>query len=130
LGKEIAGIAPVAMQGLMRREWKGNVRELENVLEGAMAFSTGQMLTEADFDDAVSRVATPLVSIASSPEIPASGLDLDASILTLEKGLLLKALDAANGVQTEAAKRLHISFRSFRYRLQKYGIDSSNTGKD
>ena len=128
LGKEIVGIDPEAMRCLTRREWRGNIRELKNCLESAMAFATGNRLTVADFGD---DHHPPDSSLIKSPvPVSVSGLNLEHSILTMEKQLLLQALASANGVQTEAAKRLHISFRSFRYRLQKYGIDASRTGKN
>jgi two-component system response regulator PilR (NtrC family) len=129
-GKKIEGIDHDALQGLMRREWKGNVRELENCLERAIALSTGRILTASDLGGAASRTGADDLSLVTPPAITESGLDLEASIGDLERRLLLAALENTNGVQTEAAKRLHISFRSFRYRLQKHGIDSTRTRKD
>ncbi len=130
LGKEITGIEKEAMRALMRREWKGNVRELENCLERAVSLSTENILTAMDLDITQEEVLMGSRDLSSFASIPEEGLDLEASLETLEKGLLLKALEETNGVQTEAAKRLQISVRSFRWRLQKYGIDSSRTGKD
>jgi two-component system response regulator PilR (NtrC family) len=54
--------------------------------------------------------------------LPAEGLDLEGLIGRLEKDLLLKALQRANGLKKGAASLLGLNFRSFRYRLQKYGI--------
>ncbi|MBI3359269.1 MAG: sigma-54-dependent Fis family transcriptional regulator [Nitrospirae bacterium] len=135
LGKQITGIEHSAMQALMRHEWKGNVRELENCLERAVALSTQKILTATDVGFVVGAVREPPLTKAgnlslTSPSIPESGLDLEVSIETLEKGLILTALKETNGVQTEAAKRLHVSVRSLRWRLQKYGIDPTRTCKD
>jgi two-component system response regulator PilR (NtrC family) len=51
-----------------------------------------------------------------------TGIDLDAIVEGIEKKYLLEALQLTNGAKTEAAKMLNLSFRSFRHRLQKYGI--------
>jgi two-component system response regulator PilR (NtrC family) len=57
--------------------------------------------------------------------IPAEGLPLEKVVEDLERRLLFGALRKAGGVKKRAAKLLHLSFRSFRYRLEKYGIDLS-----
>jgi two-component system response regulator PilR (NtrC family) len=61
---------------------------------------------------------------ASDFEIPEAGLLLDDIVATLEQNLITKALRRTNGIRKEAAKLLGISFRSMRYRLEKYGIDA------
>lgn len=60
--------------------------------------------------------------INTIPELSDEGIDFEKFIEGIEKKYLLKALEKANGVKTEAAKLLHLSFRSFRHRLRKYGI--------
>ena len=70
----------------------------------------------------------PLEIVSFSPETKAvphlteEGIDLDALIKKIEKQYLLEALHNADGVKTDAAKLLNLSFRSFRHRLQKYDI--------
>ena len=56
------------------------------------------------------------------PELTSKGIDVDEIIGNIEKRYLTTALDLVGGVKTEAAKLLNLSFRSFRHRLQKYGI--------
>jgi two-component system response regulator PilR (NtrC family) len=58
-------------------------------------------------------------------DIPAQGIDLDEVVNTLEKNLLIKALDRSKGVKKKAAELLNISFRSFRYRLEKHDMDEA-----
>ncbi|MBI5188077.1 MAG: response regulator [Nitrospirae bacterium] len=58
----------------------------------------------------------------SIPELQDEGIDLNRIIETIEKNYLLKAIEKTGGVKTEAARLLNLSFRSFRHRLQKYGI--------
>ncbi len=124
LGKEVKGINDQAMAALMQREWKGNIRELENLLESAIALSSGEVLTLTDFNE------EPRDGEGRDSPTPSTQEGLEDAIGKIEKELLLKALEETNGVQTEAAKRLQINFRSFRYRLQKYGIHSLRTRKD
>jgi two-component system response regulator PilR (NtrC family) len=57
-------------------------------------------------------------------QIPADGINLEKVIGEIERDLLLKALDRAGGVKKRAAELLNVSFRSFRYRLEKYGIET------
>ena len=59
--------------------------------------------------------------------IPPEGLPLERLVEDLERRLLISALRKAGGVKKRAAKILHLSFRSFRYRLEKYAIDLSDS---
>ncbi len=119
LEKKIEGIDGEAIHFLMNQEWKGNVRELENVMERAIALAPQPILTIWDFRGGLARkglaVPAPLL-------IPQGGVDLEALIGSIEKELLVKALQETHWVKKEAAKLLHIDFRSFRYRLEKYGV--------
>ncbi len=119
LDKKVEAISPEVIRLLTQHEWKGNVRELENVLERAVALTSNSVLSPDDF-----RVhfLKPQQNIPVPAAIPEEGLDLEKLIETIEKELLLKALEETRWVKKEAAKRLHLNFRSFRYRLAKYGI--------
>jgi two-component system, NtrC family, response regulator PilR len=120
MGKEILGITPDGMALLKSHEWRGNVRELENVLERSVALATGNMLSPEDFRESLQ---TQLTSAdAFSPDIPAEGMDLEVLVEKIERRLLMQALERSNWVKKEAAKLLNLSFRSFRYRLSKYNI--------
>ncbi|MFQ5587456.1 MAG: sigma-54-dependent transcriptional regulator [Nitrospiria bacterium] len=119
LGKNIEGIAPEVLRLLMQHEWKGNVRELENVLERAVALTSNTILS---FEDFSGNLMKPPKSVPVPSAIPEDGLDLEELIGNIEKELLLKALEETRWVKKEAAKRLHLNFRSFRYRLAKYDI--------
>ena len=63
-------------------------------------------------------------------QLPGEGVDLDALVNEYEGDLLLQALRAEGGVKKRAARRLGISFRSFRYRLEKLGLDESKHGSE
>jgi two-component system response regulator PilR (NtrC family) len=55
-------------------------------------------------------------------DLPEDGMDLDATLDTLERRYLQRALDRTSGVQTKAAELLRMTFRQFRYKLQKHGM--------
>ncbi len=127
MGKKIEGIHPDALRVLMHEEWKGNIRELANVMERTVALASGPVLTLKEVGESLGRPLSTLPTIVA-PAIPKEGLDLENLIENLEKELLLKALEESGGVKTEAAKRLHLDFRSMRYRLNKYDIKSHEEG--
>jgi two-component system response regulator PilR (NtrC family) len=114
-------ITPDAMKLLIDYSWKGNVRELENVIERVALLTEKDEITPANLPpEIVSQGSSDIRSIAEFTE---EGIDLEQLIVSIEKNYLLKALEKTNGTKTEAAKLLKLSFRSFRHRLQKYGIN-------
>ncbi len=112
-------ITSEAMRLLMDYPWKGNVRELENIIERVALLTDKEEIMPADLP---AEIKDYLGEIKSVPELTDQGIDIDEIIGDIEKEYLLKALEKAGGVKTEAAKLLNLSFRSFRHRLQKYGI--------
>jgi two-component system response regulator PilR (NtrC family) len=118
LGKSITRVLPTAIDLLCTQEWRGNVRELENVIERAVALASSDTLGPEHFRDCLPRASAESISMA----LPTDGVDLEGLIGTIEKDLLTRALQRTNGVKKDAATLLGLNFRSFRYRLQKYGI--------
>ncbi len=119
-GKQAPTLAPDALQALLAHEWRGNVRELENLIERAVAFASGSTISAADIRAWLHR---PTAAATASPtELPPDGLDLEGLICKIEKDLLLKALERTGWVKKKAARLLQLNTRSFRYRLEKYGI--------
>ncbi len=113
-------ISQNAMNLLINYAWKGNVRELENVLERILLMSADK--EELSVEDLPSEIASSSPEAKAVPDLTKEGIDLETLIAQLEKRYLLEALALADGVKTDAAKLLNLSFRSFRHRLQKYGI--------
>ncbi|MGQ0809697.1 MAG: sigma-54-dependent transcriptional regulator [Nitrospiraceae bacterium] len=119
-GKPVATITPEAMRVLLNHEWKGNVRELENLIERMVAFSTGSPIAEEEIRGWLHRAPSSQESYPT--DLPEDGLDLEGMINSIEKELLLKALERAKWVKKRAARLLRLNTRSFRYRLEKYAI--------
>jgi two-component system response regulator PilR (NtrC family) len=115
MGKRVAKISEEAMSLLQDHAWPGNVRQLENVIERAVALET----TEAVLPE---RLPEEIRRPSRSEPLPAmeDGFSLDAYLLSIEARLLREALDRAKGDRAEAARRLGVSPRSLRYLLQKH----------
>jgi len=124
LGKSITRISPEALQFLMNYDFPGNVRELQNIIERAVALETGSQLSLENLSSYLEN-QLPAKKGAFDIDLPEEGIDLEKVVADLEKMLLLKALDRAKGVKKKAAELLRINFRSMRYRLDKYGLNSN-----
>ena len=106
---------------LMEYPWPGNVRELENIIERAGALSEGGIITPEHLPPEMypgGRQASVAAEYLSD-----EGIDLEGRLDGIEKEYLQKALEKTGGVKTEAASLLGLSFRSFRHRLSKFGIE-------
>ncbi len=121
-GKPKPVISTEAMHVFLGHEWRGNVRELENLIERVVAFSTEGPVTGAEVHGWLHRPATQLQQPAMPMDLTDEGLDLEGLINGIEKDLLLKALERSKWVKKKAARMLRLNTRSFRYRLEKYAI--------
>lgn len=106
-----------ALRFLMKHPWKGNVRELENMVERTVLLADREIILPQDLPEEICRTDDGGRHL---PEIGDEGIDFENIMEQIEKDYLLKALDKARGVKTEAAKLLNLSFRSFRHKLYKY----------
>jgi two-component system response regulator PilR (NtrC family) len=119
---ELADDAVTALQGY---SYRGNVRELENVLERAMTLSDGDVIHASDLHlrDALPAVCATESADANPVAMPERGeQDLESFLEQVEREAIEKALEATRYNKTAAAKKLGISFRALRYRLKKIGI--------
>ena len=128
LGKDVRGVTPEAMAVLERYRWPGNIRELENVLERAIVLGAGDMLGIDSLPESVRR-ERPVKGL-DSVDLPEDGLDLEATLDAIESRYLQRALDRTGGVQTKAADLLKMTFRQFRYKLQKHHMMRKGPGTD
>lgn len=117
-------LSPRALEELLRYPFPGNVRELQNVLERAVAMSENDVIEAQDL-----QLRARTGAIPSVPADPAAALKMkeDLGLMEkveeLERDTLLKALEDTRWNRTAAAKKLNITFRAMRYRLKKLGIE-------
>jgi two-component system response regulator PilR (NtrC family) len=122
LNKNILKVSPEALTMLLNYEYPGNVRELQNIIERAVALGNGNELTPQHLSSYLDEQIQGKRS-AIDLDIPPDGIDLEKVIEEIERALLLKALGRTKGIKKKAAELLRINFRSMRYRLEKYGLD-------
>lgn len=128
LGRDIKRITSETMDLLKCYDFPGNVRELENIIERAVALERSDVILPESLPGNVK--GDKLSSSNEDIDIPDEGIDLEKIMDDMEKKLLEKSLKRTNGVKTRAAKLLNLSFRSFRYRLAKHGFDDSENGNE
>jgi len=112
--KPVHGFSREAMDLLLKHDYPGNVRELENMVEQAVVLCRDELITSRDLP--LHALATPS---ATEPE---AGASFQEQVAWFEKKLILEALQAAAGNQSKAAARLGMGERHLRYKLKKYGM--------
>jgi len=120
MNKSVSSISADALRLLERHDWPGNIRELENVIERAVALEPSSAILPESLP-APLRGGGPHNG-GRPPALPESGFDLEQHVKDLEREYLAEALKKANGVQVKAAEILGMSFRSFRYYAKKYNL--------
>lgn len=133
LGVEKPKVSPDAMMDLTNYPWPGNVRELKNILQRTIIFHQPKIITPDILElippnhSAQAQGYTPSVprkeqkpTTANHEEfiLPSGGIDLE----DLEKSMLIQALERARFNQTKAARLLHVTRHTLRYRLEKFGL--------
>ncbi len=116
-GKSLRGFSREARDALLRYDYPGNVRELENLVERAVVLCRGDVIDRGDL---------PLV--LEEPDVPGEAqTQLTAAVEGLERRMIRDALKRANGVQTHAAELLGVTERALRYKLKKYGLQGEDS---
>lgn len=120
LGKDIRSISSYVLNTLIGYNFPGNVRELENIIERGVALENSNIILPESLvlSEYKEKKKKGLPFIKLTPE----GLDLDEELGRLERELIKQALELSNGVIKKAADLLHLSFRSLRWKIQKYGL--------
>lgn len=122
--KSIRGLSADALRALDAYAFPGNVRELENIMERAVALASGPQIGLGDLPQEVSGAAAqPSPALVQLPE---EGCNLDDVLGELERRLILQALERSGGVRTAAAKTLGVTLRSLRYRMQKHAMQDDD----
>ena len=114
---KVPNLSEAALAALEAYSFPGNVRELENILERALALSTGAMIEPDDLQ------LIAAVEGAGEAAADFSGLPLQEHLDRVEKDAILQALEKTRYNRTAAAKLLGITFRALRYRMDRLGIN-------
>jgi len=122
--KSFAGFSPEAEAALTAHPWKGNVRELKNVIERAVLFGRSDRLTAPDLGWKEAQGSEPAMSCEagiSCPPLSPAGVDLDALRASLEGYYIEEALRMTGGNESAAALLLNLNHQTFRYRRKRIG---------
>lgn len=130
LSKNINGISVEAMEILNKYDYPGNVRELENMIERTVALEGGSTILPESLPPLVTTPSGRKMASSHEIEVTDDGVDLDKVMGQIEKELLIKAIHTAGGVKKRAAKLLNITFRSMRYRVEKYNLGTVDDLED
>jgi two-component system, NtrC family, response regulator PilR len=122
MGKAVSAISRPAMQLLVRHDWPGNIRELENVIERAVALESTAAILPDSLPSSITGETVPLPAKPGHEALPETGFDLEAHVQQIERDYIAQALHRTGGVQVKAAELVGMSFRSFRYYVKKYNL--------
>jgi two-component system response regulator PilR (NtrC family) len=125
-GKEVHGISDAATECILAYDFPGNVRELENTVERAVALCRDGAI---ELETLPPTILDPKRDETES-RLPPEGGNLEEMVNDFERSLLGEALERCGGVKKKAAALLGISFRSFRYRFEKLGLDDQPASGD
>lgn len=120
MGKPVAKFDPAGMARLEAYDWPGNVRQLENAVERAVALTQGETVVVGPLQARLPSNGNGAEPTAALPALPPDGLE--RFIQDVEKHYLSAALGQSGGVRTRAADLLRMSYRSFRHYAKKYGV--------
>lgn len=119
LGKPMVDIAPDVMRAFLEFDWRGNVRELENILERAIVMTEGTLITKEYLPEELFRKQSQIV--VKIPESELSLKNVLPEVVQLTEHILIqRALQHTNNNRTQAAKLLEISHRALMYKLKEY----------
>jgi len=123
-GKTFSSITPEAETALLHYHWRGNVRELKNVIERATLIANGPVLTMQDLAIPASTPWEGAMHTADKalPIIPAGGVNLPGMLQALEKKYIVEALRISGGNETRAAELLNLKYTTLRFRKTKHGV--------
>lgn len=118
MGRKISRITKEAQKALLSYGWRGNVRELQNVMERAMILSSGDEISLEALPDDIRKIDIGFVPAHDD----ASPLSLKKASRELERTLIVKALNRTGGNRSQASALLEISYPSLLQKIRDYGI--------
>ncbi len=127
-GKEIKALSKFALEMLAGYDFPGNVRELENIIERSVALEGSRIVMPESLALSAhrKREREDDQGVGTDFGFPREGFCLDSLVEGIERDLIKRALELSAGSKQKAAELLGISLRSFRYRLDKYGLEGGD----
>lgn len=119
--KQVKGLSKEATEIILNHEWSGNIRELENAMERAIALAEGEIIQVNDLPPYLRDKADTYPGLF----IPQEELSIKRISRQIEEELIRRALERTNGNRTQAAKLLEISHRALIYKIKEYGLDKT-----
>ncbi|MCH2169899.1 sigma-54 dependent transcriptional regulator [Myxococcota bacterium] len=119
LGRGPAGLSKAALRILERYPWPGNVRELVNVIEHCVTLAEGEQVETHDLPP---RILAESQVLALRNDLRAGRTDFDSALATFERQLLLDALEHSAWNQTRAARRLGVTRRALKLKMDRLGL--------
>ena len=119
--KALQGFTPKAMDLLVRHDWPGNIRELENAIERAVIMARGQRITPEEFPAPLRGPEPKWSEPAAEAPVQAADPPVERSLKQLEKETILRTLAENGGNRTRTANILGISRRTLQLKLKEYG---------
>ena len=118
-GKSITNITSEALDLLMKYDFPGNIRELENIIQRSVVLTRDNYIKKEELPPQIVNAKNQDIATTNLLEVTVG--DLNLMVENLEKNMIYKALEETNNNQTKAAELLNISERTLRYKLSKYG---------
>ncbi len=126
LGRKIKGVAPKAMTALKNFKWPGNIRQLQNIIEGSAVFAKNDIIEIDNLPEEVRLGFEPESSTDTFNWIAEQikeGKNLDEMISMIEKEMIVRMLKVTEGNQSKAAQMLGIKRGTLQYKMKTYGLN-------
>jgi PAS domain S-box-containing protein len=120
--RHIEGLTPEAERKLLEHDWPGNVRELRNAVERAMILEGSALISRNSLPLSISHRTAPAMAAASASGGAATTAVDGLSLEDNERNLIQRALDQTKNNQTQAAKLLHVTRDTLRYKMKKFNL--------
>ena len=119
--RPVLEISQGAIRALEAYEWPGNVREMENVIERAVALTDGDIIDMQDLPSQIGGISQENSHVPTL-QIPGEGLDLAETVAFIERTLIKQAMDKSSNVKARAASLLKINRTTLVEKIKRYGM--------